>query len=522
MHKLIVAFTSYQARIKYCSKVIKSLLNQTISKELYKIILVLAVPNFPNKEKDLPTDLLEIVNNNDNVEILWYDKDIRSHKKLIPVLKKYPDTPILLTDDDILRNKLWIQTFYNDHIKYPNDVIIGSSFDTVDRKMNFDSGRLQQGKIHMTITPGIIFNFSRPANGLGGTLYPANTFSDPRFFDEDLMMKECESDDELWQWCFNIIEGKTIRQVSKSYNIEVIKEAQHISLHNENIVKTPKYFKRLLTIFPEFKEKLEQNQNKIILSIGFDISYLEYLIKSIQSMLHQSKTIDKKCITIYRQDYIQIEDKIIKFLKDHDIEIIVVDNDFKEYNKLYYPMVKYPNYAVIALNANMLYKYGYISQMFDMYLKYPYSIIAYRCSAIGFNRRKVTPYKAWAFDYPMSSFPAYNLVADPFAGILYPANSLGINQDFTRVIKSFIGYEELYLKYIENIRSVPTFSIGNHSNYQYLGKMDTKKYKIFLYKDRCQQYYDMYQILNNTKYKSEFNVDKKFTSEFNDKIKYIR
>ena len=47
-----------------------------------------------------------------------------------------------------------------------------------------------------------------------------------RFFNEDLFMKLSPSSDESWQWCFNIIENKTIRQSSiiYDYSKDIIKD----------------------------------------------------------------------------------------------------------------------------------------------------------------------------------------------------------------------------------------------------------------------------------------------------------
>ena len=62
--------------------------------------------------------------------------------------------------------------------------------------------------------PDIIFQTGRSANGGGGVLYPKHTFSDERFFNETLYMNLSPYSDELWQYIFNIIENKVLRQTS--------------------------------------------------------------------------------------------------------------------------------------------------------------------------------------------------------------------------------------------------------------------------------------------------------------------
>ena len=62
--------------------------------------------------------------------------------------------------------------------------------------------------------PNIIFQTAIPLNGEGGILYPKHTFSDKRFFNESLYMKLSPISGEAWQYVFNIIEKKVLRQSS--------------------------------------------------------------------------------------------------------------------------------------------------------------------------------------------------------------------------------------------------------------------------------------------------------------------
>ena len=64
---------------------------------------------------------------------------------------------------------------------------------------------------HVTNT---IFNFAFPGNGLGGTLFPPNTFNNSIFFNKNSMKQFSGENDELWQFCFIIMEDKIIRQSS--------------------------------------------------------------------------------------------------------------------------------------------------------------------------------------------------------------------------------------------------------------------------------------------------------------------
>ena len=517
---LIVSFTSYPPRIRFCYQVIRSLLDQSLDKSLYHIILVLAVPNFPNKEKDLPVSLVELVNSTNQVQIIWYDRDIMSHKKLIPTLKEFPNNPILVTDDDIERPYDWLQTFYKDHKKYPNDIIIGASFYFLDIFQQFKETSIQQAHIEHNKTAGMVYNFARPANGAGGTLYPPHTFITKEFYDEDLMMKISPTSDEMWQYVFNVIDGKTFRHTSKHYGVFSIEGSQNVSLFSQNIKKYNTIYKNILKRFPQLSRLIAQRQRQIIISIGYHKSYNDYFIESCKSIINQN--MDFKCVIVLTNEQIQeLPHNIQEFIQDNGIEIIQTEKDLREYNKYYYPMMKYPYHGVMVFEGNMMYKVGLISKMFSRYLKYPYSVIGCCCHVIKYNSLKgVTPYYSWTFDYKQSITPAYNLIIDPISPAFYPPGCLGFTEKFKDNIEQFFGYEELYLKFIENYRNVAVQSLGLQDFQTYLGRHTLREYKIHLYDDKAFLYKNMQRMVKNTVFNSGFNVDSTQSSNFNDFIKY--
>jgi hypothetical protein len=81
-------------------KTIETLLNQ--SHKADKVILWLAEEEFPNKEKGLPRELIQLIKS--GLTISWC-RDIKSYKKLIPALEKYPKSIIVTADDDLYYQK---------------------------------------------------------------------------------------------------------------------------------------------------------------------------------------------------------------------------------------------------------------------------------------------------------------------------------------------------------------------------------------------------------------------------------
>lgn len=113
---------------------IKSLLKQTIKPN--KIILWLAKTEFIKKEKNLPLNLLLLIKK--GLDIKFIKKNIKSYKKLIPSLKKYPNNLIITVDDDIIYRKDTIEKLYKNYIKFPKDIIAHRI-----TKFKYKSGKFQ-------------------------------------------------------------------------------------------------------------------------------------------------------------------------------------------------------------------------------------------------------------------------------------------------------------------------------------------------------------------------------------------
>lgn len=249
---IIISMTSYPKRIKYVAKAFASILMTKVPKNEYHCVLTLSKLEFPNLEKDLPNDLQTIISSG-MVEVIWTEDNQRSHKKLMPTLAKYPNNPILIIDDDVYRTTEWLNAFVETHKKYPNDIIVGAFW----KKFSFQNGNVieqtcMNDTYRTTKYANKVMVGYKPANGTGGTLYPPGTFTDKRFFDKELYMKLSPSSDETWQFCFNIIEGRTFRQLPVAHNEKFIDDSQKVAM-NKNPGRYKQIYSDLYKAFPEFK-----------------------------------------------------------------------------------------------------------------------------------------------------------------------------------------------------------------------------------------------------------------------------
>jgi hypothetical protein len=104
--------TSWKKRVNIVHESLLSLINNYPKPD--KVVLNLAIEEFPNKNKDLPESLLSLLQY-DNFEIFWVKKNTNVFKKLIPTLYRYKDDLIVTTDDDIIYPNNLIEIIVNEY-----------------------------------------------------------------------------------------------------------------------------------------------------------------------------------------------------------------------------------------------------------------------------------------------------------------------------------------------------------------------------------------------------------------------
>lgn len=116
---VIVSLTTFPKRISRVWLVIECLLRQTYRPD--KIQLYLSTQQFPKLRSELPKTLLRYENNG-QLEVVFVDDDLRSHKKYFYAFHDYPDDYIILVDDDIFYVKTLISELLELHDMHPNAI----------------------------------------------------------------------------------------------------------------------------------------------------------------------------------------------------------------------------------------------------------------------------------------------------------------------------------------------------------------------------------------------------------------
>lgn len=119
--RVIVSMTSHKGRITNVAKSIYLLLTKQTRKP-DEIHLWLAEPEFPNKEKDLPSDLDAILYA-DGVFLHWLPENTYVHKRH-EIFKYTTDNDcVFLIDDDVRYSDDLIQRVMETHMKFPNCIV---------------------------------------------------------------------------------------------------------------------------------------------------------------------------------------------------------------------------------------------------------------------------------------------------------------------------------------------------------------------------------------------------------------
>ena len=249
---LIVSLTSFPARINEIHYTIYSLLNQRLKPD--KVVLWLAEEQFPNKEEDLPNNLLKLKSNGLTIESC---DDIKSYKKLIPALKEYPADFLVTADDDIYYHETWLEDMWKKYEKNPNTIIASRA-----RRIKFNSeGEITPYNKWNIIEEDGETSYLNLPTGAGGTLYFPNALSDI-VFEKSLFEEFCPTTDDLWFWAMAVLNKTKITCIDNPYNkLKYVNIARDLGIINSPTLwdfnyagNNDKQFNKLLDHFPEIKK----------------------------------------------------------------------------------------------------------------------------------------------------------------------------------------------------------------------------------------------------------------------------
>ena len=226
--RIIVSLTTFPARINTVYKTVTTLLQQTVKPDI--LVLWLAEEQFPNKQ--LPENLVNLEKY--GLTIKWC-KDIRSFKKLIPSLKEYPNDIIITADDDIFYPNNFVESLYNQYLKYPKFISANRAFLVKKKKENFYIMKSRSYIYDDTYLPHFTNEFMTGY----GTLFPPNSL-DKDVFRDDIFMKIIPTNDDVWFWAMALKKGTKVSVNPNGYKLKLIidRTVQDCALWKKNMKNT--------------------------------------------------------------------------------------------------------------------------------------------------------------------------------------------------------------------------------------------------------------------------------------------
>jgi hypothetical protein len=195
---IIVSLTTYGKRINDVSFTIESIMQQSMKAN--KIILWL---DYGFKNMPLPHALSRLQQRG---LIIDYCKDIRSYKKLIPALQKYPKDTIITVDDDVIYDYDVLEHLIMSYIKDPS-MIHACRVRKIKRNTTSICPYNEWNLVTQTGS-----DFLYIATGAGGILYPPNSL-DPEVLNEDVFMDICQTADDIWFKSMSLKRGVIVNKV---------------------------------------------------------------------------------------------------------------------------------------------------------------------------------------------------------------------------------------------------------------------------------------------------------------------
>ncbi len=269
--KVIVSLTTYPARIATVHITIDTIINQTVKPD--NIYLWLYTEEFPNREKDLPAELLE--RTKQGLEIRWMNDNLRPHNKYYFTMIDHPEDIIITVDDDVIYEDKIVKVLLESYVRHPFAV----SALRVHLMYGNNKGLRSYNDWKKRFNDYIdIPSMQLFATGVGGVLYPPHIM-DEKVFDIDAIKELCLRADDIWLKFMQVKAGTPVVLAERHNGLKYIDGSQDCALWNTNEYENDVQFKNVLDAL----DTVSENGDSLFCSRCFDQNNLECGVASTNS-----------------------------------------------------------------------------------------------------------------------------------------------------------------------------------------------------------------------------------------------
>lgn len=190
--------TTFPARIGTVWASVQSILLQTCRPDA--VVLVLSVEEFPDRV--LPRSVARLQRR--GLKILWTDINLRSHNKLIPTRREFPEATIVTVDDDVLYSRDMLERLIDASRARPGHIVGHRGWEPqfTDGRLMAYSTWMRSGPAGPTSRPDRVF-----LTGVGGVLYPPSILDEGLLLDGAAATHLTPSADDVWFWAVAVKAG---------------------------------------------------------------------------------------------------------------------------------------------------------------------------------------------------------------------------------------------------------------------------------------------------------------------------
>ncbi len=253
-NEIIVSLTTYGDRFKEIKYTLYSLFKQKTLPD--KIILWLDEKEFSEKDIELNKTLQKFKKKG---LIIRYCPNYGSYKKIIPCISEYPDSKIIICDDDAYYEKHWLEKLLREEKKYPDFILCHSA-----NYLLIKENRIQP---YQTWNDSIIpeEEVKTLPIGVGGTLLKSCLLYKD-FANSELFMKLAPNGDDLWIWAQTVLNNRLVKLINNCNKnpIDMGQDRNWQKLYVENAFASQNDVKinNILAYYPELQMKLGVKLNK--------------------------------------------------------------------------------------------------------------------------------------------------------------------------------------------------------------------------------------------------------------------
>lgn len=244
-YEVILSLTTYGKRLYEVAATIESIMQGSMKPN--RIVLWL--------ENELQDTELPIALKNQQgrgLEVIFC-KNVRSYKKLVPALCRFPDSAIITIDDDVIYHYDFVEKLVNAHNRYPNDIIANRMHRMV---LGNDGRPVNYMDWEWCVNPPLAENSHLLFfTGVGGVFYPPNSLA-PEVTNDAVFMDICPYADDVWFNAMALMAGTKIRKCfthsPRGEEYVMNADVQDVGLMHVNTGKTGGNDRQLKGVFEKY------------------------------------------------------------------------------------------------------------------------------------------------------------------------------------------------------------------------------------------------------------------------------